>query len=100
MAPAKSGQREVGTSWYRSGPKSALFPGLFALLYSNTVRPRMRLLGKAKRAYWRWRDLFDRDWDIRRLRFPSLLRTIRVRRIYTGSPKPNTLNRSKIATKT
>jgi hypothetical protein len=37
---------------------------VLSLLYANTVRPRMRQLGEAKRAFWRWGDMFDRDWDI------------------------------------
>jgi hypothetical protein len=34
------------------------------LLYANTVIPRLRGIGDTTRAYWRWGDLFDRDWDI------------------------------------
>lgn len=35
-----------------------------ALLYTNTVGPRMRQIYETNRAYWRRGDSFDPDWDV------------------------------------
>jgi predicted acylesterase/phospholipase RssA len=64
---------------------------VMSLLYTNTVRPRMRQVGEAKRAYWRWGDLFDRDWDVPKVGVSiSFDDNPQSGRIYSGLGFPDT----------
>ena len=64
---------------------------VMSLLYANTVRPRMRQVGEAKRAYWRWGDLFDRDWDVPKVGVSiSFEDNPQSGRIYSGLGFPDT----------
>jgi predicted acylesterase/phospholipase RssA len=62
-----SGGTKPIPAWQLLVPYWAEVRGLaraMGVLYTNTISPRIREIGVAKRAYCRWGDKFDRDWDI------------------------------------
>jgi len=73
---------------------------VMALLYTNTVRPRMRQIGETKRAYWRWGPSFDRDWDIPKVGISiAFVDNPQSGRIYMGLGFPETEHSQAVLTR-